>query len=245
MNASQSPAVVASVQPAVRAAPSLAQRCAAEALGTFGIVLAATLANAVGALSGQPGIADLTAVALVNGLIVACMIAMLHGICGAHFNPAVTLALLVLRRIDARAALAYVGAQLVGAAAASALLLALLGSAVAASGIERVVSTLSPLQAFGLEALFSFILVSVIIGSAVDPRAPRGVFPLAIGFAVLLLIVCGGPLTGAAMNPARAFGPALVCGHWEAQWLYWAGPLSGGALAAGLWRWLLPRQPAQ
>ena len=98
------------------------------------------------------------------------------------------------------------------------------------------------LQAVLIEAILTFFLVFVVYGSAVDARAPR-IGGLAIGLTVTLDILFGGPFTGAAMNPARTFGPALASGHWANQWIYWVGPLLGGALAGIVYgRWLI-KQP--
>jgi glycerol uptake facilitator-like aquaporin len=126
----------------------------------------------------------------------------------------------------------YVGAQLAGALLASALLAGAFGAEVAADGTPAVADGITVWGALVLEAIATFFLVLVVFGTAVDERAPRAVFPIAIGLTVAMDIMAIGPLTGAAMNPARAFGPALVSGVWDAHWVYWLAPLLGGIAGA-------------
>jgi aquaporin Z len=110
-------------------------------------------------------------------------------------------------------------------------------------GVPVIASSVSLGQAIGIELVLTFFLVSAVFGTAVSPDAPR-VGGFGIGLVLLFDILVGGPLTGAAMNPARAFGPALVAGTWVGQLVYWIGPIVGGILAALLWEYvLLPRTP--
>jgi glycerol uptake facilitator-like aquaporin len=153
----------------------------------------------------------------------------------------VTVGLLVTRRIDAGSALAYIIAQLAAAALAAFLVKLLLPADPvrnAMLGVPVVASSMTLGQAIGLEAVLTFFLVSAVFGTAVSPDAPR-VAGFGIGLVLLFDILVGGPLTGAAMNPARAFGPALVAGEWVGHLVYWAGPLAGGILAALLWQYVL------
>jgi aquaporin Z len=223
---------------------------AAEFIGVFTLCFIGMLAIGGPAAVGIPGQSTLLGVALAHGLALVVMIGALAAASGAHFNPAVTLALLLLRRIAPGPALGYVLAQLAGGLGASLLLLALFGRALVLRGTPVLANGIPPLQAVVLEVIATFLLALVIIGSAVSRRAPQGMFPLLIGLTVTAEILAIGPLTGAAMNPARAFGPALASWHWDNQWVYWAGPLLGGLLAAFVGRWFLheeeqePAEPA-
>ncbi|WP_230844169.1 MIP/aquaporin family protein [Gloeobacter morelensis] len=211
----------------------------AEAVGTFVLVFAGTGAVVVNAVSG--GALTHLGISFVFGAVVAALIYTLGHISGAHINPAVTLALWALGRFPARRVLSYILVQLAGAAAASVAVLVCFGN-------QAKLGATLPLagnwvQAFAVELLLTFILMLVICGSALDPRAPRGFAGLAIGLTVGLEAGFGGPISGASMNPARSFGPALVAGAWEAHWVYWLAPIVG-ALVAG-WVWQQMRDPLE
>ena len=110
-------------------------------------------------------------------------------------------------------------------------------------GTPLIDPTIGPMTGFAIEAILTFFLVTVVFGVAVDTRAHSSLAGLAIGFTITADILMGGTLTGAAMNPARAFGPALVSHYWQDQWLYWAGPLAGAGAAAILYdRFFLARR---
>jgi aquaporin Z len=211
----------------------------AEALGVFALTFVGILAIGGGPLVGAEGASTLANVAFAHGLTIAVMVAALAAISGAHFNPAVTFGFVVTGRMAPSTGLLYGAAQLVGGLAAAGLLRALFGAAFVAGGTPALSPAVSPTQGIVLEAVATFFLLLVIFGSAVDERAPRSVFPMAIGFTIVLDIMAIGPLTGAAMNPARAFGPALVGGHWAHHLVYWVGPLLGGALGAAVAHFLL------
>lgn len=203
-----------------------------EAIGTFALCFAGILAISAGNLSGNEGASSLTTVAFAHGLAIFVMVAALGANSGAHFNPAVTAGFVATRRMDLPRGAMYVGAQLAGALLASALLAGAFGAEVAADGTPAVADGITVWGALVLEAIATFFLVLVVFGTAVDERAPRAVFPIAIGLTVALDIMAIGPLTGAAMNPARAFGPALVSGVWDAHWVYWLAPIVGGVAGA-------------
>jgi aquaporin Z len=215
----------------------LARRLLAEFIGVFAICF-------VGILSithaGRAGPGDLVRVALAFGLTVAVMVACFASVSGAHFNPAATCAFLAVRRISFTDACAYIAAQLVGALAASWLLAALFGTSVVARGCTVLASGVGAPAGAVLEALATFLLFAAVFGTAVNPAAPRGLFPWAIGLTVTLDIFAIGPLTGASLNPARSFGPALVGGVWGAHWVFWLGPIAGAVAAALLSRVLYP-----
>ncbi|AHG91723.1 major intrinsic protein [Gemmatirosa kalamazoonensis] len=213
----------------------------AEFVGTFALVFVGGAAL----MMAQGGAGSLGTVAAAHGLILAVMVSAVMRISG-HFNPAVTLGFLVTRRIQPLMAAVYVVAQLVGAMAAAYLHKAVVPSdvyAAAHGGTLSIASTVSGGQAFGLEAVATFFLVFTVFGTAVDPQAPK-VGGFAIGLTVAADILAIGPMTGAAMNPARAFGPAVAFGQWEGQLIYWVAPIVGGVVAALLYDQLfLPRAP--
>jgi MIP family channel proteins len=212
----------------------LLKQCVAEFIGTFALIFVG-----VGAIYHNAG---LLAVALAHGLTIAVMVSATGGISGGHLNPAVTFGLLVGGKIDLKNTVAYWIAQLAGASVAGFILLFLFtgqldpdkGTSLAQTIVASGTPDLAPkginvVQAVLIEAILTFFLVFVVYGTAVDSRAPK-IGGLAIGLTVTLDILFGGPFTGGAMNPARTFGPALASGHWNNQWIYWAGPLLGGAL---------------
>src|SRR5215210_2338447 len=176
----------------------------------------------------------LTGVALAHGLAIAVMASAVGHISGGHFNPAVTFGFLVTRRMDPFLGAAYVVTQLVaGALAALALNVIFPNPVNLDRGVPVVASPITGAGAVLTEAILTFFLVWVVFATAADPRgAFKSVAGLAIGLTITVDILAGGPLTGAAMNPARAFGPELVQNVWNHWWVYWIGPLLGGGVAA-------------
>lgn len=225
--------------------PPLGRRLVAEALGTFGLVFVGAAVVVVNGGFPNSGI-GLLGIALAHAVVLSVMVSATMTISGGHLNPAVTVGLLATRRIDAPSAAAYIVTQLLAACIGAYLVQLLFPSeAVRTSmtGVPVIASSVSLGQAIGLELVLTFFLVSAVFGTAVSADAPR-VAGFGIGLVLLFDILVGGPLTGAAMNPARAFGPALVSGQWVGHLVYWVGPLAGGLLAALLWEYvLLPRGP--
>jgi MIP family channel proteins len=220
--------------------PRIGKALIAEAIGTFALSFVGVLAiSAVGVVGAPAGVANLASIGLAHGLTIAVMIAALGAISGGHFNPAVTFGFVVTGRMTPVTGLFYWVAQLVGATIAGLLLLGIVGSAAVANGTPNLDPKVSPVNGIVVEAVLTFFLVLVIFGTAVDERAPKSVFPLAIGLTVALDIMAGGPLTGASMNPSRTFGPALASGMWSNHLVYWIGPLLGGAAAALLEHFVL------
>jgi aquaporin Z len=219
--------------------PSLFRRSLAELLGTFALVFigAGSIATKYFPDAGY----GIIGIAMAHGLVLAVMVTALMGISGGHLNPAVTLGLMAVRRTELRAGLAYIVAQLVGA-----VLAALMLKLVYPIGVLRPISLGTPSiansiqfhQAMIMEGVMGFFLVSAVFGTCINPSAPR-IGGLGIGLALMFDILVGGPLTGAAVNPARAFGPALVSGQWVGHLVYWVGPIVGGVLAALLWEYVL------
>ena len=219
------------------------RRAVAEFVGTFALVFVGVGSIVVGADGGQ----SLVGIALAHGLTIAVMASAVGHISGGHFNPAVTLGFLVTRRMAPVLAAVYWVAQFLAALAAALLVKAVFPEA-AADRAGLGVPVLSPAIGAGsglvLEAVLTFFLVWVVFATAADPGgAFKSIAGLAIGLTVTLDILAGGPLTGAAMNPARAFGPQAVEGAWADGWIWYAGPLLGGAAAALLYEWLYLRPP--
>lgn len=216
----------------------------AEFIGTFGLVFIG--GGSVVVNEARSGALGLTGVALANAMVLAIMVTALMRISGAHFNPAVTLALWLNNKIDAKNAGAYVATQLLAAIIAALLVKELLPSVageITGYGTPRIAGDVDIIQAILIEAILTFFWVSAVFGTAVSSEAPSGIGGFGIGLVLLFGILVGGPLTGAAMNPARAFGPALVAGEWVGQAAFWIGPLLGGAAAALVWgKVLLPKE---
>ena len=207
---------------------SLAKQCVAEFIGTFALIFIGI--GAIYNLGGLEKNGGLLGIALAHGLAIAVMVSATGGISGGHLNPAVTFGLMLADKIDLKGAIAYWLSQLAGAVAAAWTCLVVLDTTAVFNGTPTVSKDVTLGHAVVIEAVLTFFLVFVVFGSAVDERAPR-IGGLAIGLTVALDILFGGPLTGAAMNPARTFGPALIGGQWAHHYIYWAGPLLGGGLA--------------
>ena len=210
------------------------RRGIAELVGTFALVFVA-----MGSIAFiQSNL--LVGVALANGLTIAVMASAVGHISGGHFNPAVTIGFLVTRRIGAALAALYWLAQIAGAVLGALALRALFPSeANLETGVPVVNPAINDLQGVAIEALLTFFLVWVVFASAVDPGgAFKTISGLAIGLTVTIGVLATGPLTGAAMNPARALGPEIVFNSWDDFWVYIVGPPVGAAVAALAYEWL-------
>ncbi len=219
--------------------PSLLRRSLAEALGTFALVFIG--AGSVASKYFPDANYGIVGIAIAHGLVLSVMITATMSISGGHLNPAVTLGLLAVRRVDVKTAGAYIVAQLAAAVLAAVVLKLCYPIGVVrpiSLGTPAVAGALVPYQAMLVEGLMAFFLVSAVFGTCVNPAAPK-VGGFGIGLALMFDVLVGGPLTGAAVNPARAFGPALVSGQWVGQGIYWVGPIVGGVLAALFWEHLL------
>jgi MIP family channel proteins len=206
----------------------VARRALAEALATFALVFAGC--GAIVADASYDGALGAVGVALTFGLIIMVMIYATGHLSGAHINPAVTVAFTLTRHFPPREAVVYVAAQLSGAVAGALLLLAVWPDQPAALG--ATVPSVGAASAFAYELVLTAIMMFVIMAVATDTRAVGAAAAIAIGGTVGLDALFGGPVTGASMNPARSFGPALVAGEWTDFWLYVAGPVAGAALGA-------------
>lgn len=212
---------------------NLPQALAAEFVGTFALVF---FGPGAGVVDAQTRALGHWGVAIVFGLVVAAAVTTLAPISGAHINPAATLALFVSRRFPARLVAPYVVAQLAGAVAAGFTLLALFGFE---GQIGATVPRGSESQAFALEAVLTFWLILVALRAS-GPGAGA-----LVGAVVMCEAMMGGPITGASMNPARSFGPALASGVWASHWIYWLAPALGALAAAGVNALLQARNPVE
>ena len=209
--------------------PGLLRRALAEGLAAFALVFAGC--GAVVADSVRDGALGLTGITAVFGLIVMVMVYATGHLSGAHINPAVTIAFTLTRHFPRRDAVAYVVAQIVGATAGALLLLAAWSDKPAALG--ATVPSVATGTALLYEVVLTALLMFVIVAVATDTRAVGAAAAIAIGGTVALDVLVGGPISGASLNPARSFGPALVAGEWSDFWIYVVGPLAGAALGAG------------
>jgi MIP family channel proteins len=210
----------------------------AEFVGPFTLVVAG-----VGAIISTQNLGDggnLVAVSLAHGLAIGLMVAALGHVSGGHFNPAVTISMLATGQTSLTRAITYIIAQVLGATAGAGVL-TLVFPALGPMGrnnpgvnlgLPGLGPDVSISGALIMEVLMTFFLVMVIFGTVIDPRGPKTIAPLAIGLIITVDILAGGRITGAAMNPARALGPAIVQQDFTNWWIYWVGPIIGGLIAA-------------
>jgi len=207
----------------------------AEFIGTFSFFFVG-IAAIVGTASPINNGIGLIGIALAHGLALSVAVNVFGGVSGAHFNPAVTTGMLVAGRITLPRALQYIVAQLLAGVAAAAFCKAIFPvTAVAATnlGLPLPAPWASTSVVLAAEFVMTFVLMSSIYGTAVDERGKAvKIGGFGIGLAVTGDILAGGPITGASMNPARSFGPALVQGDWTAHALYWIAPIAGAVVAA-------------
>ena len=218
---------------------TLWRRATAEALAAFALVFAGC--GAIVANTQYDGALGAVGVSLVFGLVIMAMVYATGHLSGAHINPAVTIAFTLTRHFRARDAVAYVAAQLIGATVAALVLLAVWPDQPADLG--ATVPSVGAGSAFVYELVLTAFLMFVIMAVATDTRAVGAAAAIAIGGTVGLDALFGGPVTGASMNPARSFGPALAAGQWHEFWLYVAGPILGAVLGAFAYQ-LVRGQPA-
>ncbi len=186
--------------------------------------------------------ARLVAIAVAHGLAIALLVAATARVSGGHINPAVTFGALITGKINLQRAMTYVVAQLLGAVVGAGLLTLVIPAAAQGNlGAHGLGAGITPGGGLVAEIVLTFALVFVVFATAVDPKGPGHLAPLAIGFTILVDHLAGVPITGAGMNPARTFGPALVAGAWDNHWIYWIGPLVGAALAAWIYEFVFLR----
>ncbi|MGQ0790677.1 MAG: MIP/aquaporin family protein [Nitrosopumilaceae archaeon] len=209
----------------------------AEAVATYALVFFGPLSIILSAVAFGEGfsIEGIIMISLGHGAAIGLMVYAFGHVSGAHINPAVTIPMIITRKIGIADGIGYIIFQIIGAIAAAFTLKAVLpdlGAAVhfgTQSPGELINS--SATSAVGLEAIFTFFLVTVIFMTAVHKKAVAGIQGISIGGMVFLLHLVGVPLTGASMNPARTLGPTIASGFWEFHWVYWVGPIIGGIIA--------------
>ena len=225
---------------------TIGEQSVAEFLGTFALVFIGAGSVVVAAANGG-GYVGLIGVALAHGTVLAIFVSNFGHISGSHFNPAVTIGAWVGGKIETARGAWYVVAQLAGATAGAGLLRWVLPEQAwrnASLGATLVSHRLGITngKAVVIEAILTFFLVTTVYATAVDDRgAFKSIAGLTIGLVLVFDILIGGQLTGASMNPARSFGPALIAGKWTDFWVYLAGPASGAIIAAALYSFVFLR----
>ena len=209
----------------------------AEFLATFFfIILGAGTVVVTGAITGGSlDVSRLLAISLAHGIAIMLLVTATANISGGHINPAVTIAMIITKNITITKGVAYIICQLAGGAVGALVLCWLIPDA-GTLGSHNLGSGITAFQGLGTEIILTFALVFVIFASAVDPKGLGKLAPVAIGLTVMADHLVGVPLTGASMNPARSFGPALVSMTWDNHWIYWIGPIIGGVLAATVYK---------
>jgi len=211
----------------------------AEFISTFALVFVGVGAIAVDNMIG--GKSGLVGIALAHGLVIAVMVSATMAISGGHINPAVTIGAWAAKKIDTVNAIGYILAQCLGAVVAAFLIKFAVPVEVLSAvhmGTPELGNGISVSQGIVTEVILTFFLMFAVYATGIDRRAPK-VGGLFIGLTVTLDILMGGPITGAAMNPARHLGPALMGGPTEHIWLYWVAPVAGAVLAALVYKWTL------
>jgi len=202
------------------------------------------------------GVPSLVVISVAHGFAITIMIYSIGEVSGGHINPAVTWAVFITNRMSAIRAVTYWIAQILGAICGSAILAGLLPANLQfGMGCTGLNDRMTPFQGFGSEFVFTFIFIFVVFATAVSPfggklaplqggeYGPGKLTPLAVGLTILILCAVGIPMTGASMNPARSFGPAVVAGCWANHWIYWIGPILGSTAAAFIAQTIFLNQP--
>ena len=210
----------------------------AEAIATYALVFFGPLAIILSVVAFGDGLSieSIIMISLAHGAAIGLMVYAFGHISGAHINPAVTIPMMITKRISVADGIGYIIFQLIGAVVAAFSLKAILpeiGAKVnfGTQGGPSELLNNSVMAGITVEIILTFFLVTVIFLTAVHKKAPAGIHGISIGGMVFLLHLVGVPLTGASMNPARTFGPAVVSGFWELHWLYWVAPIIGGIIA--------------
>jgi len=213
----------------------------AEAIATFGLVFFGPLSVILSVVVFGDGLSieAILMISLGHGAIIALMVYAFGHVSGAHINPAVTIPMMITKKISVADGVGYIVSQVIGGIIATLSLMVILpeiGKPVLWGGHGGPSELLnnSVMSGFAVEVILTFFLVVVIFMTAVHKKAPKSVYGASIGGMVFLLHIVGIPLTGASMNPARSFAPAIVTGDaglLEIQWLYWLAPIIGGIIA--------------
>jgi aquaporin Z len=212
-----------------------------EVIGTFALIFVG--AGSIIATGGQ----NLVAIALAHGLAIGIMVASAGHISGGVYNPALTVGLIAARRMSVTRGAYYIVAQLVGALLAAAMLKTIFPAGAAnavALGTPQLGQGIGVVPGVLAEIIMTFFLMYAVFGVAIDMRGARAIAGLIIGLTISVDIFVGGGLTGAAMNPARWFGPAVIQGVFADWWVYWVGPIGGAVVAALVWNEIFLREVA-
>jgi aquaporin TIP len=212
-----------------------------EVIGTFALIFVG--AGSIIATGGQ----NLVAIALAHGLAIGIMVASAGHISGGVYNPALTVGLMAARRISLSRGAYYIVSQLVGALLAAAMLKTIFPAGLAnavALGTPQLGQGVGVVPGLLAEIIMTFFLMYAVFGVAIDMRGARAIAGLIIGLTISIDIFVGGGLTGAAMNPARWFGPAVIQGVFTDWWVYWVGPIGGAVVAALVWNEVFLREVA-
>lgn len=217
----------------------------AEAIATYGLVFFGPLSVilAISAFGEELTTMSVLFISLGHGGAIGFMVYAFGHVSGAHINPAVTIPMMITRKIGISDGIGYIVFQIIGAVAAAATLKTILpeiGAKVnfATQGGPSELISNSISSGFMVEAILTFFLVVTIFMVAVHKKAAPGIHGFSIGGMIFLIHLVGVPLTGASVNPARTFGPALISGFWEFHWLYWAAPIVGGIIAGVLMNYI-------
>ena len=212
--------------------PSLRNKFLVEIVGTFILVYAIASAATVYSDSGQLGVIG---IGLVHALVLTAIVYAIGYRSGAQVNPAVTIGLLVAKKITGREAAVYIIAQIIGAVIAAAVVYSIFGSGMSAS--VTLPSEDNIVRALILETVMTFTLVYVVLATTTSKNFKTlPLAGLAIGFTLGLNVIFGGSITGGSLNPARSFGPALITWEFNYHWIYWIAPIVGGLIAAGVYK---------
>jgi aquaporin Z len=212
-----------------------------ELVGTFILVYAITSAATVYSKSGQLGVIG---IGLVHAFVLTAIVFAIGYKSGAHVNPAVTVAFLITKRMNAIDGIFYIIFQIIGGILAASVVFAILGPAISSS--VTLPADNNVIRAFLLETAMTFTLVYIVLTTAAT--ASNKIAPLAglaIGLTLGFNVIFGGSISGGSLNPARSFGPALITGNLSYNWIYWIAPVIGGLIAAGLHRLLHEEQDRQ
>jgi len=220
----------------------------AEGIATFCLVFFGPLSVILAAEAFGTGLSieGIIMISLAHGSAIGLMVYAFGHISGAHINPAVTIPMIITKKISPADGAGYIALQLIGGIIAAFSLVAILpdlGQAVN-FGTQAPGELIQgdPMKALWLEMIFTFFLVTTIFLVAVHKKAPAGINGISIGGMVFLLHLVGVPLTGASMNPARTLGPAIASGFWEFHWIYWVGPIIGGIIAGLIMNYVFVKQ---
>lgn len=221
---------------------NLRQRASVEALGTFLLVFLGAGAIMTSSYFFPSSSSSLLLVAIAHGIALGLAVTIAMGISGGHINPAITISMLVTKRIKAMEAGVYIVAQVIGALVAALLLLAfpVQVGLVSGWGVPTLNPIVSTWQGIAIEAAITFVLAIAVFGTCVDKRAPK-IAGFGVGLALMLGILVAGPYTGAAANPARALGPEIATLNFANWYIYWIGPILGAVIAALFYEYFILR----